>query len=166
MKRQVMAGVLMLVACGTTAATPPPGGDNTVTASGRIVWKDASGSLVARDQLFHMDERGHAWPLDPETGGRLDMGPHAVYFAQTGCAGPGYATASPRIPIKLAGETAWKVRPDSAQSQTVAVLSQRNAAGTCSALSLSLRLVPVAQLVVGPLEPSFSYAPPLHMERE
>ena len=173
---RIPVGTLLLLAIAGCAApagpvdssTPPPNA-GTASASGRLVWKDATGAFVAYDSLLYQDDRGYLWSLNPETARLYDFGAGSTNFASADCSGEAYAgAAQPRFPFRLAGESAWRVRPDALASIEVVLGSALTVTGTCQTLTNSTptRVVPIARLIAGIAEPTFSFAPPLHMERE
>lgn len=143
---------------------PAPG------ATGRVVVKDASGSMVAYDAPLYVDGNGYQWLLEMETA-RPPQDKAPEYFLQPGCAGTAFVVAlAPRVPIRLEGTSDprdFYVRPDNLLAQSISAQSVKRG-GVCSATSEALPHV----LAVGQLhfarpaqEPAWSFVPPLRLER-
>lgn len=148
-----------------------PPGPSSSGGGGRIVWKDASGSVVARDLPLYVDARGLIWSLEVETARLPAVTPLPLYYVSADCSGASYVGAvGPRTAFKVAGEGEWRVRPDTLQSETRQLASTRaSASGPCLPFAVSLRTLPLADMPVpspAVQEPSLPFVPPLRMERE
>ena len=186
----VLLAVLMVAAaCGKRGA-PSDGGDNGNGPSGPfdaggngpgtgasgvslIVVKDSSGALVSQSGV-HVDSRGHLWALDWETAkvAAYQAAPQPLYYVGSGCTGTAYAAAPmPRVPFRVSGESAYRVRPDTMQSQAgVAISSSKDAAGSCASTTVGpARLLPInatSQPSPAVVEPMLGFAPPFRQELE
>lgn len=175
--------VLALAACtpqegdpgpqGPAGATGPqgPAGTSGGAAAGRLVWKDSTGSVVARDGSIYQDSAGWLWFLDTETARpNSSHGLTAIWYTGASCSGTAYVSpAVPRVPFKVPGTSAYRVRPDTLTFETPTLVSARDASNNCIVASQSgVRMIPFAQTAPAQaiVEPSWSFAPPLHLERE
>ncbi|WP_216673650.1 collagen-like triple helix repeat-containing protein [Pyxidicoccus fallax] len=135
-----------------------------------IVIKDAMGRVVSHDFLY-IDEHGYIWQLDFETAQLQDnytTSTTMVFFTSTDCTGSGYLASFhlPRYPFRIEGETAYRVRRDTQQSEQMTVRSHRS--GTrCENSELPGRYIPLASTVPDQpiVRPSLDFTPPLHIER-
>lgn len=174
--------VLTLAACVPQGGTPGPEGPagpagpqgpsgSSSSGTGRLVWKDATGSLVGRDASVYQDGAGWVWFLDTETARpNSSHGLTAIWYTGASCAGTAYvAAAVPRVPFKVPGTSAYRVRPDTLTTETPTLVSARDALNNCVVASQSgVRMIPFAQTAPAQaiVEPSWSFVPPLHLERE
>jgi hypothetical protein len=177
LKNLLAAAAVLLCACqGAEGPEGPQGpagqpGSPGPGATGRIVWKDATGSVVSYDTPMYVDSNGYQWTLDPETARPLPT-TAALYYAQAACAGTEYVQAVlPRVPVRFEGDLPadFYFRPDTLQSQAVTVLSMRSTAqAACQAASLTLpHAIVRGQLHIArpAQEPAWAFVPPLRTER-
>lgn len=139
----------------------------------RDVWVDSTGREVASaGALWHVDEEGRVFYLDPETAQPLDLynnlAMHAG-FERSDCAGPLLVgqRIPPRVPFSLGDGLGYRVRPDSGQGAPAAFRSRRLPSGECQEI-----LIPQERDFTFPAPPpampglpALPYLGPLHVER-
>lgn len=114
---------------GDTGIQGPPGSPG---GSGQLIWVDSVGTVVGevREGLIWVDSStGLVWNIDKETG-QVDVAKHTLawirFWSAPNCTGTEYLLfldsggfPSPRMPFRLAGETAFRVRSDTSDPVTV-----------------------------------------------
>lgn len=168
MKPFLLASVFALACTPGPAGPPGPAGEPGepgAGATGRLVWRDATGAVVGHELLIFQDAAGQVWNLDVETARPSVDEP--AYYSGAGCTGDTWTPArAVAQPFRFGGGVALVKRPPTLLSQTTALQSQRTTAGACQAFVASLKVLPAAQLVAAQPEPAWPFVPPLRVERQ
>lgn len=164
MKAAFAAGLLLAACAGPPGPAGPSGppGDPGAGATGRLVWRDATGAVVGFDAPLYQDGAGLLWSLDVETA-RPPAAPAASFHQAAACAGDAFVVP-PAVGVPLLIGSTWMRRPAGLQSADVQAASVRFSDGTCSATTFKTRLVR-ADSMVPAAEPTWAFVPPLGVER-
>lgn len=166
---------------GDTGIQGPPGSPG---GAGQLIWRDAAGNVAGDGlNLLWVDSTsGLVWHIDRETG-QVDLTQHTrpaspSYWTSTDCTGTemvlsdptqamGGRSLPPRAPFKIAGETAYRVRADTASIATVVPRSVRDPSTPCTQLggAGTTTLLRLSDLVAVPNPPTLPFVGPLHVER-
>lgn len=162
---------------GTQGPPGAPGG------SGQLVWADAAGSIVgevSEGLRWVALADGMVWHIDPGSGQvditqhewpRAGTGTPTYYWASTDCSGEVLITAEaanlPREPIRYAGETAFRARPDALQPATVLARSRKALSNpaSCDGPDVTGQFFQRSDFTVVPAPPLLPFTGPLHIER-
>lgn len=179
MRRVWLLAALVVSACagpmGPEGDEGPPGpqgpAGSSTSGPARVVYKDATGAVVAWDQLNYQDSAGRTWWLDGETL-QIQRALHenvVLAYSGPGCSGTAYLLnpLAPRVPFKVVGETVFRVRPDAAQSAIVALQSIRTV-NSCGSYAGTQRVFEIGLAPQDALlqEPTFGWTGPAHQERQ
>lgn len=164
-------GVNQVVVDSGVQLFPDGGGDVQVRAP-RVVYRDATGSIVAWDIMLYTDAKGFNWGLDAESAGiasALHLS-NQVSYSGVGCTGSAYVSLAVRWPVKVLDETVYRVRPDTLKSQVFQALSTKMTNQPCYNYAAStafrgelLSEVPQDSSIQ---EPSLPFVAPIRQGRE
>lgn len=172
-----MRGLLISAVCAVVAGGGVGAARGCTTRESsphvRDVWVDATGrEVAAAGALWHVDEAGRVYYLDPETGqpadtyGNLGM---ASGYERPDCEGPllvGHPVP-PRVPFALGDGLGYRVRADDERGAPASFRSRRLPSGACQEYQVpqDRGMAFEAPPPTLPGLPTLPYLGPLHMER-